>query len=146
MTRFTDPGADTARSTRTVANPLSHFHLLRRWVDVSRQAGRRLSFAFGNEEGAAVARLGAAVVGMGLAALVVAYLFFGWPVLLIGVPAFVGVALVVAAVVVSEVPRRKLEEHRATRFDPAAQLPGGLMSGFFEMPKQRPTELPDRIV
>ena len=93
-----------------------------------------------------MARLGAAVVGMGLAALVVAYLFFGWPVLLIGVPAFVAVALVVAAVLVSEVPRRKLEEHRATRFDPGAQLPGGLMSGFFEMPKQRPTELPDRIV
>ena len=98
------------------------------------------------KRGPAVARLGAVVVGLGLAALVVAYLFFGWPVLLIGVPAFVGVALVVAAVVVSEVPRRKLEEHRATRFDPAAQLPGGLMSGFFEMPKQRPTELPDRIV
>jgi membrane protein implicated in regulation of membrane protease activity len=93
-----------------------------------------------------VARLGAAVVGMGLAALVVAYLFFGWPVLLIGVPAFVGVALVVGAVVLSEAPRRKLEEHRATRFDPSAQLPGGLMSGFFEMPKARPTELKDPIV
>ena len=93
-----------------------------------------------------MARLGTAVVGMGLAALVVAYLFFGWPVLLIGVPAFVAVALVVVAVLVSEAPRRKLEEHRATRFDPAAQLPGGLMSGFFEMPKQRPTEIPDRIV
>ena len=86
-----------------------------------------------------MARLGAAVVGLGLAALVVAYLFFGWP-------ALVGVILVVAAVVVSETPRRKLEEHRATRFDPSVQLPGGLMSGFFEMPKQRPTELPDRIV
>ena len=93
-----------------------------------------------------MARLGTAVVGMGLAALVVAYLFFGWPVLLIGVPAFVGISLVVLAVVVSEAPRRKLEEHRATRFDPAAQLPGGLMSGFFEMPKPRPTEVEDRIV
>ena len=113
-----------------------------------RGAGRQDagSARFRNEEGAAVARLGAAVVGLGLAALVVAYLFFGWPVLLVGVPALVGVALVVAAVVVSETPRRKLEEHRATRFDPSAQLPGGLMSGFFEMPKQRPTELPDRIV
>ena len=107
-----------ARSTRTVANPLSHFHPLRRWVDVGPAAGRRLDFAFAMKEGAAVARLGAVVVGLGLAALVVAYLFFGWPVLLIGVPAFVGVALVVAAVVVSEMPRRKLEEHRATRFDP----------------------------
>ncbi|MBL8928448.1 MAG: hypothetical protein JNM77_19795, partial [Pseudonocardia sp.] len=66
--------------------------------------------------------MGAAVVGLGLAALVVAYLFFGWPVLLVGVPALVGVALVVAAVVVSETPRRKLEEHRALRFDPSAQL------------------------
>jgi hypothetical protein len=86
------------------------------------------------------------VVGLGLAALVVAYLFFGWPVLLIGVPAFVAVTFVVVAVVASEAPRRKLEEHRAMRFDPDAQLPGGLMSGFFEMPKQRPTELKDRIV
>jgi len=93
-----------------------------------------------------VARLGAVVVGMGLAAPVVAYLFFGWPVLLIGVPAFVGVCLVVVAVVASEAPRRKLEEHRATRFDPAAQLPGGLMSGFFEVPRQqRSTGISDRI-
>ena len=71
-----------------------------------------------------MARLGAAVVGLGLAALVVAYLFFGWPVLLVGVPALVGVALVVAAVVVSETPRRKLEEHRATRFDPVRAAAG----------------------
>jgi hypothetical protein len=90
-----------------------------------------------------VARLGAAVVGMGFVALLVAYLFFGWPVLLIGVPAFVAVGLVVAAVVASEKPRRKLEAHRATRFDPAAQLPGGLMSGFFEVNPQ-PRRLPDR--
>jgi membrane protein implicated in regulation of membrane protease activity len=85
----------------------------------------------------AVARLGAAVVGMGFAALVVAYLFFGWPVLLVGVPAFVAVGLVVVAVLASERPRRRLEEHRATRFDPAAQLPGGLMSGFFEVNPQK---------
>jgi hypothetical protein len=83
-----------------------------------------------------VARLGVAVVGMGLTALVVAYLFFGWPVLLVGVPAFVAVGLVVVAVLASEAPRRRLEAHRATRFDPAAQLPGGLMSGFFEVNPQ----------
>ena len=53
-----------------------------------------------------MARLGVAVVGLGLVALVVAYLFFGWPVLLVGVPAFVAVALVVVAVLVSETPRR----------------------------------------
>ncbi len=85
--------------------------------------------------GAAVARLGVAVVGMGFTALVVAYLSFGWPVLLIGVPVFVAVAVIVAAVWASEKPRRKLEAHRATRFDPSAQLPGGLMSGFFEAPR-----------
>ena len=83
-----------------------------------------------------MARLGVAVVGMGLAALVVAYLFFGWPVLLVGVPALVAVGLVVVAVLASEAPRRRLEAHRATQFDPSAQLPGGLMSGFFEVNPQ----------
>lgn len=89
-----------------------------------------------------MARLGVAVVGMGFVALVTAYLFFGWPVLLVGVPAFVAVALVVVAVLVSEAPRRRLEAHRATRFDPAAQVPGGLMSGFFEVAP--PREATDR--
>ena len=82
-----------------------------------------------------MARLGVAVVGMGFVALVVAYLFFGWPVLLVGIPAFIAVDLVVVAVLASEAPRRRLEAHRATRFDPAAQIPGGLMSGFFEVDK-----------
>jgi hypothetical protein len=72
---------------------------------------------------------------MGFVALLVAYLFFGWPVLLVGIPAFIAVDLVVVAVLVSEAPRRRLEEHRATRFDPAAQIPGGLMSGFFDINK-----------
>jgi hypothetical protein len=72
---------------------------------------------------------------MGFVALVVAYLFFGWPVLLIGIPAFIAVDLVVLAVLVSEAPRRRLEAHRAARFDPAAQIPGGLMSGFFDINK-----------
>ena len=80
-----------------------------------------------------MARLGVAVVGLGLVALVMAYVFFGWPVLLIGVPAFVAVILVVLAVLASEAPRRRLEARRATRFDPGAQLPGGLMSGFFDV-------------
>ena len=82
-----------------------------------------------------MARLGVAVVGMGFVALLVAYLFFGWPVLLVGIPAFIAVDLVVVAVLISEAPRRRLEEHRATRFDPAAQIPGGLMSGFFDINK-----------
>jgi hypothetical protein len=37
----------------------------------------------------------------------------------------------------SEGPRRMLHEHRASRWDPNAALPGGLMSGFFEVSKQR---------
>ena len=82
-----------------------------------------------------MARLGVAVVGMGFVALLVAYLFFGWPVLLVGIPAFIAVDLVVVAVLISEAPRRRLEAHRATRFDPAAQIPGGLMSGFFDVSK-----------
>jgi hypothetical protein len=80
---------------------------------------------------------------MGLVALIVAYLTFGWPVLLVGVPAFVGVGLLVAAVLAFEAPRRRLEAQRATRFDPSIQLPGGLMSGFFEAPP-RAAELSDR--
>ena len=88
-------------------------------------------------------RLGVAVVGLGFVALVIAYLFFGWPVLLVGVPAFVAVGLVVVAVLASEKPRQRLEAHRATRFDPSAQLPGGLMSGFFELNPQ-PRKTTDR--
>jgi fatty acid desaturase len=98
-----------------------------------RQGGTPALRAFEVSKGAAVARLGVAVVGMGFVALVVAYLFFGWPVLLVGGPVFVAIGLVVVAVLVSEAPRRRLEAHRATRFDPSAQVPGGLMSGFFEV-------------
>ena len=83
-----------------------------------------------------MARLGVAVVGLALVALVLAYLSFGWPVLLVGVPVFIAVDLVVIAVLASEKPRRRLEAHRATRFDPSAQVPGGLMSGFFELNPQ----------
>jgi hypothetical protein len=89
-----------------------------------------------------VARLGVAVVGLAFVALVLAYVFFDWPVLLVGVPAFIAVDLVVIAVLASEKPRRKLEAHRASRFDPSAQVPGGLMSGFFELNPQ-PRKAPD---
>ena len=50
----------------------------------------------------------------------------------------------VVAVLVSEKPRRRLEAHRATRFDPSIQLPGGLMSGFFD-PNAQSRKAPDRI-
>jgi hypothetical protein len=83
-----------------------------------------------------VGRLGAMVIGMACAALILAYLAFGWPVLLVGAPLLIGTALVVVTVILSEGPRRKLEEQRAARWDHSAQLPGGLMSGFFEIPRR----------
>jgi hypothetical protein len=80
-------------------------------------------------------RMGAAVLAMEGAALAVAYAYFGWPVLLVGAPALVGTLLVLLVVRASEGPRRKLQEHRAARWDQGAALPGGLMSGFFEVSK-----------
>ncbi|WP_219413877.1 hypothetical protein [Pseudonocardia nigra] len=87
-------------------------------------------------------RLGGAVVALEVAAVVVAYLAFGWPVLLVGAPLLVGTVLVFALVRASEGPRRKLQEQRAARWDTTAATPGGLMSGFFELSPQ-PTERPD---
>jgi len=84
----------------------------------------------------AVLRLGGVVVALEVAALVVAYAYFGWPVLLVGTPAFLGTVLLLLVVPASEGPRRKLAEHRAARWDPDAARPGGLMSGFFQVPKQ----------
>lgn len=77
------------------------------------------------------------VVAMELAAVAVAYAYFGWPVLLIGAPALVGTVMVLLVVRASEAPRRKLQEHRAARWDPDAAVPGGLMSGFFEISTRR---------
>jgi hypothetical protein len=89
-------------------------------------------------------RLGAAVVAMETVALVLALWAFGWPVLLVGALLLVGTLLVLAVVRLSEVPRRRLQEHRAGRWDPEAAIPGGLMSGFFEVPAQAgPPTLPE---
>jgi hypothetical protein len=93
-----------------------------------------------------VVRLGAVVIAMEVTALAVAFGYFGWPVLLIGAPVLLGTALVLLLVRASEAPRRKLQEHRAARWDAGAQLPGGLMSGFFQIPKQGgPVEVPEPI-
>jgi predicted anti-sigma-YlaC factor YlaD len=83
-------------------------------------------------------RLGAAVVAMEAIALVVALWAFGSAVLLAGAPLIVGTVILFAVVGLSEGPRRLLREHRATRFDPDAVQPEGLMSGFFEAPAPRP--------
>jgi hypothetical protein len=85
-----------------------------------------------------VLRMGAMVVAMELAAGLVAYGYFGWPVLVIGAPVIVLTLVALLVVRASEAPRRILQDHRAARWDPDAALPGGLMSGFFEVSKQRP--------
>jgi hypothetical protein len=85
-----------------------------------------------------VLRMGAMVVAMELAAVLVAYGYFGWPVLVIGVPVIVLTLTALLVVRASEAPRRLLQAHRASRWDPDAALPGGLMSGFFEVSRQRP--------
>jgi hypothetical protein len=93
-------------------------------------------------------RMGAAIVGMELAALTVAVLAFGWAVLLVGAPLLVGTLVVLAVVRLWELVRSRLERRRATRWDQAAALPEGLMSGFFavsaipEQPSMPPVELP----
>jgi hypothetical protein len=84
-----------------------------------------------------VLRMGVLVVGLELAAVLVAYGYFGWPILVIGVPVIVLTLVALLVVRASEGPRRMLHEHRASRWDPNAALPGGLMSGFFEVSKQR---------
>jgi hypothetical protein len=85
-----------------------------------------------------VLRMGAMVVAMELAAGLVAYGYFGWPVLVIGAPVIVLTLVALLVVRASEAPRRILQDHRAARWDPDAALPGGLMSGFFEVSKQGP--------
>lgn len=92
-----------------------------------------------------MARLGAVVIAMGLAALFVAYAGFGWPVLVIGVPAFLATGLVVLVAVAADALRRRRPKRRADRWEDTAQLPGGLMSGFFEVPAQAgPAEIEAR--
>ena len=82
-------------------------------------------------------RMGAMVVALELAAVLVAYGYFGWPILVIGVPVIVLTLVALLVVRASEAPRRILQAHRASRWNPDAALPGGLMSGFFEVPRQR---------
>jgi hypothetical protein len=82
-------------------------------------------------------RVGAAIVAMEVAALAVGYWAFDLGALLVGAPLLMGTVLVLIVVRASEAPRRRLHEHRATRWDRDAELPGGLMSGFFEPPGTR---------
>lgn len=81
-------------------------------------------------------RSGGAVIAMEVVALVVAYLAFDWPALLVGAPLLVGTALVLLVVRVAERSRPAPAVPPAAPWDPTATVPGGLMSGFFEIPAQ----------
>ena len=60
-----------------------------------------------------VGRMGAAIVGMELAALIVAVLAFGWPVLLVGAPLLVCTLVALAVVRLWELVRRRLDRQLA---------------------------------
>ena len=106
-------------------------------------------------------RMGAAIVAMELAALVVAVLAFGWAVLLVGAPLLVGTLVALAVIRLWEFVQVRIERSRAARWEQGPAMTGGLMSGFFEVsavadqpllprvdvgrPVQRMLELSDRL-
>lgn len=96
-------------------------------------------------------RLAGAVVGMATLALVLAYLVFGWPTLVLGVPLLVGITITVGVLVLFERPRTLRRDHTPsgspwrTAVERGERPGNGLMSGFFELspqagavPEQRP--------
>jgi len=105
--------------------------------------------------------MGAAIVAMELVALVVAVLAFGWAVLLVGAPLFVGTVVALAVIRLWELVQVRVERSRAARWEQGPAMTGGLMSGFFEVsavadqpplppvdmsgPVQRVLELSDRL-
>ncbi|SFN21983.1 hypothetical protein SAMN05216207_1010126 [Pseudonocardia ammonioxydans] len=99
-----------------------------------------------------VTRLAGAVIAMATGALALAYLGFGWPILLIGGPLLVGVTITVLVLVLTERPRALLVERRAavtgaSAWKNAAERGenggAGLMSGFFEISPQ-PRTVPEQ--
>lgn len=79
-------------------------------------------------------RLGAAVVAMQVAAVLLAVWAFGPVALVIGAPLVVAAALLPAMGWLSRGARRRSEERRSARWEHDTPEPGGLMSGFFEAP------------
>ena len=77
-------------------------------------------------------RMGAVIVGMELAALLVAVLAFGWPTLVVLAPLFVA-TLVAFAVFRLWAWVEPVRERRAVAGYREPAHPGGLMSGFFEV-------------
>ncbi len=94
-----------------------------------------------------MARLAGVVIGMAAGALLVAYLAFGWPMLVVVGPLFVGVATTLVVLAVTERPRRALLDRRSgltadspwrTAAERGEKPSVGLMSGFFEISPQTP--------
>ncbi|MDN5918470.1 MAG: hypothetical protein L0I76_25790 [Pseudonocardia sp.] len=94
-----------------------------------------------------MARLAGVVIGMAACALLVAYLAFGWPVLVVGGPLLVGVATTLVVLAITERPRRALLDRRSgltgespwrTAAERGENPSVGLMSGFFEISPQAP--------
>lgn len=84
------------------------------------------------EENTNVKQMGVTIIALATAALVVALLAFGWPVLLVGAPLFLVIVLVLAVVRLWEMAGRRLEQRKAAQWSTADVPAGGLMSGFFE--------------
>lgn len=81
-----------------------------------------------------VVRVGAAVVAMEVAALLLATSAFGMAALVVGTPVLLATVLVLAGLWVAREPLRRLQERRAALFDQDGPERDGLMSGFFELP------------
>ncbi|MBC8092203.1 MAG: hypothetical protein H7Y15_09760 [Pseudonocardia sp.] len=79
-------------------------------------------------------RLGAAVVALAVAALVVAVVGFGPVALVVGAPLLMATVLTLVVLRLSQAPRRRLSERRSARWEHETPEQGGLMSGFFEVP------------
>lgn len=81
-----------------------------------------------------VVRVGAAIVAMEVAALVLATSAFGMVALVVGTPVLLATVLVLVTLWATRGPRRRLQERRAALFDEDGPERGWLMSGFFEVP------------
>ncbi|AEA28678.1 hypothetical protein Psed_6590 [Pseudonocardia dioxanivorans CB1190] len=79
-----------------------------------------------------MARMSALVLVMESLAILFATWMFGWPVLVVGVPALIATALLLVTAHAAD--RRRIRREREAAAIPT--LPGGLMSGFFRLPAQ----------
>ncbi len=78
-------------------------------------------------------RVGAALVAMELVALLLAVAAIGPVVLVVGAPVVVATVVGLVAAWAGRGALRRLQQRRAARWAGVAPVPGGLMSGFFEV-------------